>query len=108
MLRVATLASGSSGNCAVVSDGRIHILLDAGISTRRTAQGLKALGVELRHVSGVLITHEHIDHVAALPVLCRQTQAALYTAEETACQLCGRWDGLTAVSYTHLTLPTTP
>lgn len=95
MLRVATLASGSSGNCAVVSDGWIHILLDAGISTRRTAQGLKALGVELRHVSGVLITHEHIDHVAALPVLCRQTQAALYTAEETACQLCGRWDGLT-------------
>ena len=94
MLRAATLASGSSGNCAVVSDGRVHILIDAGISTRRIAQGLKALGIELRHVSGVLITHEHIDHVAALPVLCRQISAPLYTAEGTALELCGRWNGL--------------
>jgi len=94
MLRAATLASGSSGNCTVVSDGRIHILIDAGISTRRISQGLKALGLELRHVSGVLITHEHTDHVAALPVLCRQMGAPLYTAEGTAAELCGRWSGL--------------
>ena len=94
MLRVATLASGSSGNCAVVSDGRVHILIDAGISTRRIAQGLKGLGLELRHISGVLITHEHIDHVAALPVLCRQMAAPLFTAEGTAFELCGKWDGL--------------
>ena len=94
MLRAATLASGSSGNCAVVSDGRVHILIDAGISTRRIAQGLKGLGLELRHLSGVLITHEHIDHVAALPVLCRQTGAALFTAEGTAYELCGRHQGL--------------
>ncbi|MDE6922936.1 MAG: MBL fold metallo-hydrolase, partial [Oscillospiraceae bacterium] len=95
MLRVATLASGSSGNCAVVSDGRVHILIDAGISTRRIAQGLRGLGLELRHLAGVLITHEHTDHVAALPVLCRQTGAPLYTAEGTALELCGRWNGLT-------------
>lgn len=94
MLRVAVLASGSSGNCAVVSDGRVHILIDAGISARRISQGLKALGVELRHISGVLITHEHIDHVAALPVLCKQMPAPLFTAEGTACELCGRWNGL--------------
>lgn len=95
MLKVATLASGSSGNCAVVSDGRVHILIDAGISTRRISQGLKALGLELRHISGVLITHEHIDHVAALPVLRKQTEAPLFTAEGTALELCGRWSGLT-------------
>lgn len=94
MLKVATLASGSSGNCAVVSDGRVHILIDAGISTRRISQGLKALGVELRHVAGVLITHEHIDHVAALPVLRKQTGAPLYTAEGTAYELCRKWEGL--------------
>lgn len=94
MLRAATLASGSSGNCAVVSDGRVHILIDAGISTRRISQGLKELGIELRHIAGVLITHEHIDHVAALPVLCRQTGAPLYTAEGTAFALCGKWSGL--------------
>ena len=94
MLKVATLASGSSGNCAVVSDGRVHILIDAGISTRRISQGLKALGLELRHISGVLITHEHIDHVAALPVMCRQMDAPLFTAEGTAYELCRKWGGL--------------
>ena len=94
MLRVATLASGSSGNCAVASDGQVHILIDAGISARRIAQGLKGLGLEPRHISGVLITHEHIDHVAALPVLCRQSGAALFTAEGTAYALCGKWAGL--------------
>lgn len=94
MLRVATLASGSSGNCTVVSDGRVHILIDAGISARRITQGLRALGAEARHVAGVLITHEHTDHVAALPVLCRQIGAPLYTAEGTALELCGRWNGL--------------
>lgn len=94
MLRAATLASGSSGNCTVVSDGRVHILIDAGISTRRIAQGLKGLGLELRHVAGVLITHEHTDHVAALPVLCKQTGATLFTAEGTAFELCRKWAGL--------------
>ena len=94
MLRVATLASGSSGNCTVVSDGRVHILIDMGISTRRIAQGLKGLGIELRHLSGVLITHEHVDHVSALPVLCKQNGAALFTAEGTAYELCGRYQGL--------------
>ena len=69
-------------------------MIDAGISTRKIAQGLKGLGIELRHLSGVLITHEHIDHVAALPVLCRQTGAALFTAERTAYELCGRHQGL--------------
>ena len=78
----------------MVSDGRLHILIDAGISTRRIAQGLKELGIELRHLSGVLITHEHADHVAALPVLCRQTGAALFTAEGTAYELCGKYEGL--------------
>lgn len=95
MLRVATLASGSSGNAAVVSDGRVHILIDAGISARRVTQGLRALGIEPRHLSGILITHEHADHVNGLPVLCRQVGAPLYTAEPTAFALCGKWDGLT-------------
>ena len=95
MLRAATLASGSSGNCTVVSDGRVHILIDAGISARRITQGLRALGIEPRHLSGILITHEHADHVNGLPVLCRQAGAPLYTAEDTAFALCGKWDGLT-------------
>ena len=94
MLRAATLASGSSGNCAVVSDGRVHILIDAGISARRIVTGLRALGIEPKQVAGILITHEHSNHISGLAVLCRQIGAALYTAEPTARQICYRMAGL--------------
>lgn len=94
MLKVATLASGSSGNCIVVSDGKIHILIDAGISARRITTGLKELGIEPASVAAILITHEHSDHISGLPVLCRQIGAELYTAEPTARQICYRTAGL--------------
>lgn len=94
MLKVATLASGSSGNCAVVSDGRVHILLDAGISARRILQGLGELGIEGRALAGVLITHEHGDHISGLEVLSRQLDTELYATTDTARQICRRIPGL--------------
>ena len=62
MLKFTTLASGSSGNAALVSCGDTHILLDAGISARRITTGLKELGVEPEKLSAILITHDHSDH----------------------------------------------
>ena len=94
MLKVATLASGSSGNCAVVSDGRVHILLDAGISARRILRGLGELGIEGRELAGILLTHEHGDHIAGLPTLCRQLNVDLYATAGTARQVCYRMAGL--------------
>lgn len=94
MLKVATIASGSSGNCLVVSDGKIHILIDAGVSARRITTELKALGLDPCGVAAVLITHEHSDHISGLPVLCKQIGAELYTAEPTARQICYRTAGL--------------
>ncbi len=94
MLRAATLASGSSGNCLAVTDGRVHILIDAGISARRIVTGLKGLGLDPAGVSAILITHEHSDHICGLQVLCRQLGAEIYTAEPTARQICRRMAGL--------------
>ena len=94
MLKVATLASGSSGNCTVVSDGTIHILIDAGISAKRIVAGLRELGVDSRDVAAILITHEHSDHICGLPVLCKQVNADIYTTEGTARQICYRTAGL--------------
>ena len=94
MLKVATLASGSSGNCTVVSDGSVHILIDAGISARRITTGLKELGINPCDVSAILITHEHSDHICGLPVLCKQLNADIYTTEPTARQICYRTAGL--------------
>ena len=94
MLKVATLASGSSGNCTVVSDGKVHILIDAGISAKRVITGLRELGIEGKDVAAILITHEHSDHICGLPVLCKQLGAELYTTEPTARQICYRTAGL--------------
>lgn len=68
MLSFVTLASGSSGNAALVSCGQTHILLDAGISARRITTALRGLGVDPASLSGVLITHEHTDTFPALPL----------------------------------------
>lgn len=95
MLKAATLASGSSGNCAAVSDGRTHILIDAGISARRITTGLRALGLDPGALHGVLITHEHADHIAGLAVLCRQLDLLLYATEPTAAAICTRQPQLT-------------
>lgn len=88
MLKFATVASGSSGNCSVLSDGNTHILIDAGVSARRITTGLKGLGIAPEELSAVLITHEHKDHISGIPVLCRQLGVELYTAEGTAREIC--------------------
>lgn len=90
LLKAATLASGSSGNCAVVSDGAVHILIDAGISAKRVLCGLRELGIDPRGLAAILITHEHADHVSGLQVLCKQTGAELYATEPTAVEICTR------------------
>ena len=72
MLELCTLASGSSGNCTLVTDGHTHILIDAGISARRICRSLRDLGLEPPELSGVLITHEHTDHICGLATLTKQ------------------------------------
>ena len=65
-MNITLFASGSSGNCALVSDGETHILIDAGISARRIRAGLTAQDVSMADLAGVLVTHEHSDHVKGL------------------------------------------
>ncbi len=67
---VAVLASGSGGNCTYVGDGRAGLLVDCGVSTRQIVARMKQVGLEDAPVDGVLITHEHGDHIGAAKVLC--------------------------------------
>lgn len=94
MLRIATLASGSSGNCTVISDGETHILIDAGISARRITTGLKMLGIAPTELAAILVTHEHTDHISGLNVLKNQLDFKLCATAPTARQLCYRMAGL--------------
>ena len=90
MLEVCTLASGSSGNCLLVRGGGSQVLVDAGISCRRIVGALRELGVDPRALDGVLITHEHSDHIAGLVTLTKQYRLPVYASRGTGWELCRR------------------
>lgn len=90
MLSLTTLASGSSGNCLLVSDGSTHLLLDAGISARRITRALREHGIEPAELAGVLITHEHSDHISGLATLTKQFCLPVFASQGTGRQLCYR------------------
>lgn len=68
-LIVATLASGSKGNCTFVGDHRHGVLVDCGLSTRQILLRMEELGLSEARIEGVLLTHEHADHIGAARVL---------------------------------------
>ena len=79
------LASGSSGNAALLATDNTRILIDAGLSMREMAKRLAAIGEELDAVDAILITHEHSDHVSGLPVIARsrKLRASIYMTRLT-------------------------
>ena len=77
-MEICTLASGSRGNAMLVSCGDTYILVDAGISARRIKQSLEKLDITPDQIAGILITHEHTDHIAGLATLTKQYSIAVY------------------------------
>lgn len=71
-MKVAVLASGSSGNAIWVSSGSTAVLIDAGVSGRRISQAAEGLGLDTAQLSAVLVTHEHSDHVSGLGPVTRK------------------------------------
>ncbi len=88
-MQISVFASGSSGNCLMVSGGDTHLLIDAGISMRRTQDALAASGHSLDEIIGVLITHEHSDHVSGLRMLLKYHRLPVYAPRTVASRLCG-------------------
>lgn len=82
-MRFVSIASGSSGNCIYAGTERTHVLIDAGISTKRIEKGLFEVGVKPSELSAICITHEHSDHVKGLGVLARKYQIPVYGTEGT-------------------------
>lgn len=82
-MRLCSIASGSSGNCIYVGDDRTHLLVDTGISRKKVEQGLCTLGVKGEELSGILITHEHIDHIQGLGVFSRKYKIPIYGTKGT-------------------------
>ncbi len=88
-MRVHVLASGSGGNCLLLEDREDKYLIDAGLSKRRVDAALASLGCEMEQIGGVLITHEHSDHISGLESLCRRSGLPVYAPRTVAARLLG-------------------
>ena len=71
-MRLCSIASGSSGNCIYVGSEEAHVLVDVGISGKSIEKGLNSLDLTGKDVDGILITHEHSDHIKGLGVISRK------------------------------------
>lgn len=82
-MRLCSIASGSSGNCIYVGSETTHLLIDVGVSAKRIEGGLKEIGIVPDALSGILITHEHSDHIQGLGVMARRYQIPVFATVET-------------------------
>ena len=83
-IQITVLGSGSAGNCALVETDTTRLLVDAGLSARQVAQRLASVGRHMADIHGILLTHEHTDHIRALGVLCKAHGCPVYANRLTA------------------------
>jgi phosphoribosyl 1,2-cyclic phosphodiesterase len=82
-MQICTLASGSSGNAALVRSGDTAILVDAGLSALAIADAMIRRGVEPHTVSAICVTHEHGDHIRGAGAFARRFKVPLYASPGT-------------------------
>lgn len=100
MTTFRTLASGSSGNAALLSCGSAHLLIDMGISCKRVCQSLAQLHLPPEALCGILITHEHADHIGGLATYTKKYQTPLFCTAPVGRQLAYRIAGLEPLLHT--------
>jgi phosphoribosyl 1,2-cyclic phosphodiesterase len=82
-VRFTILGSGSGGNCAYLETEEVRILIDAGFSYRQIQQRLATIGRAPENLSGILVTHEHSDHVQGLARLTQKLNIPVYCNRAT-------------------------
>jgi phosphoribosyl 1,2-cyclic phosphodiesterase len=82
-LEFCSLASGSSGNSQYIKSNRCRLLLDAGLSGKYMINALKQIDVDASTLNGILITHEHSDHIKGVGILHRKFGIPIYVHEKT-------------------------
>jgi len=82
-LFIASLNSGSNGNCYYIGNENEAILIDAGISCREIEKRIKRVGLSISKVKAVFISHEHTDHISGLPVLVKKYRLPVYITAPT-------------------------
>lgn len=82
-LFIASLNSGSNGNCYYIGNEQDAVLIDAGISCRETEQRMARLGLSMQRVRAIFISHEHSDHIKGLCALARKYRLPVYISDGT-------------------------
>src|SRR5580658_2764196 len=80
---MTVLASGSRGNATVIAAAGTRLLVDAGLSCRELLRRMALVGEDAAELDAILITHEHLDHVAGLAVLARRLNVPVFFTEAT-------------------------
>jgi phosphoribosyl 1,2-cyclic phosphodiesterase len=86
-LNFYSLSSGSSGNCYYLGNEFHGILIDCGISATSIRKFLKDLDISMQTIMGVLITHNHIDHIREIEVITRKNSLPAFTS-------CNIWNSI--------------
>lgn len=83
MFKFCNLYSGSSGNCSFIQSDNTKILVDAGSSCKKICEGLNSINISISEIDGILITHEHLDHIKGLSVISKKYHIPIYANELT-------------------------
>lgn len=87
MIKFSVLASGSTGNAIYIGTNNINLLVDAGLSGKKIEASLQEIGLSLKMIDGILLTHEHVDHVRGIGVLARKYKIPIYANFSTLTNL---------------------
>ncbi|ASE37325.1 MULTISPECIES: MBL fold metallo-hydrolase [Staphylococcus] len=83
LIRMSVLASGSTGNATYVESDKGSLLVDAGLTGKKMEGLFSQIDKEIKNVNGILVTHEHADHIKGLGVLARKYGLPIYANEKT-------------------------
>lgn len=82
-LQIASINSGSNGNCYYIGNDTEAVLVDAGISVRETEKRMKRMGLAIEKVKAIFVSHEHSDHITGVPGLSKKYQLPVYITTAT-------------------------
>lgn len=91
-MTIASIGSSSSGNSYLIRSGSTNLLLDVGLSARAIREGLASFGVDEANISGICVTHEHIDHVRSIRAISRACDNAEVIATMGTAENCENFE----------------
>ena len=95
-MRLIVLGSGSSGNALFIEAGETGVLVDVGLSAKETARRMSEAGIDPARLSGIVVTHEHADHVKGVRVMSKTISAPVFISQATReeCHFPAAGDGI--------------